>query len=169
MIGSCSFCNGFAFHGRFKQNHEKWWIWCTMGWVLSWSSIVWFILISCGDPKNFGWTASLIGPSTENIIKLSALPKYTYCSLLLWATYVFGKRRTLGKGYGVKCGAVGNTLGTYQELREHKNLSLGTLLKHDGNLIEGTPNSQKSHPFLPQMRKKNLSLLGACCLASLAR
>jgi hypothetical protein len=50
----------------------------------------------------------------KNIIKLWALPKYTHCSLLLWATYLFGKRKTLGKGYGVKCGAVGNTLGTYQ-------------------------------------------------------
>jgi hypothetical protein len=105
----------------------------------------------------------------KDIIKLWALPKYTYRSLLLWATYVLGKRRTLGKGYGVKCGAVGNTLGTYQELREQKKLSLETLLKHDGNLIEETPNSQKSHPFLPQMRKKNLILLGACCLTSLAR
>jgi hypothetical protein len=65
----------------------------------------------------------------KNIIKLWALPKYTYCSLLLWPTYVFGKRRTLGKGYGVKCGAVGNTLGTYQELREHKKIIIGNVVE----------------------------------------
>jgi hypothetical protein len=145
-----------------------------MGWVLSWSGIVWFILISCGDPQKkkisfLGDRPLWLAHQQKNIIKLWALPKYTCCSLLLWATYVFGKRRTLGKGYGVKCGGVWNTLGTYWELREHNFLSLGTLLKHDGNLIEGTPNPQKSHPFLPQMRKKNWSLLGACCLTSLAR
>jgi hypothetical protein len=45
---------------------------------------------------------------------------YKHCRLPLWATYIYVvyKSRTLGKGYGIKCGVVENTLRTYWEFEE---------------------------------------------------
>jgi hypothetical protein len=39
--------------------------------------------------------------------------------LPLWPTYIGEKGKTLGKTYGIKVGAIGNTLGTLRACKEH--------------------------------------------------
>jgi hypothetical protein len=58
------------------------------------------------------------------------------------AGYVGYKSRTLGKGYGVQCGVIGNSFGN----------TLGT---------------RKSNTHTLPQKKKILGLVGACCLTSL--
>jgi hypothetical protein len=55
--------------------------------------------------------ALLIGPSPKKL-KLGRLSQSSSFSVLsrLWLTYIDKKRRTLGKGYGIKWGATENTL-----------------------------------------------------------
>jgi hypothetical protein len=47
-------------------------------------------------------------PLTKNCVRFSAFPKYIYCRFLL----IGYKRRSLGKGYGITYGAIGNILRT---------------------------------------------------------
>jgi hypothetical protein len=54
-----------------------------------------------------GW-ASLIGPSPKKCYQSLGTPKLDIL-FSFGANYIGYKRRTLGNGYGTKCGAIGNT------------------------------------------------------------
>ncbi len=76
-------------------------------------------------------------------------------NLLLWASYIGYKSRTLGKIYGIKWGAIRNMLG------EHIGKSFGTWWEHNENFMR-TTKIQQCHP--PLKEKKNLGSFGCMSL-----
>jgi hypothetical protein len=105
-------------------------------------------------------------PITKYYETLDTQPKIEVCSLhleLYWfplACLDGSESSTLGKGYGIKCGVIGNILGnelgTWEMCQKHIWNMVGTDWECDGNNLEYQ--TSKSPPHLPKEQNRTFLL-----------